>query len=95
MSKLIPVDSTDFLKDRKEQVMLLNEAFADGDPSVIMRAFALIALAENKNKPQMAKESGVSRSALHKALSNKGNPTLSTLMGITKSLDMKVHFELA
>lgn len=95
MSKLIPVDSTEFLKDRNEQLMLLNEAFADGDPSVIMRAFALITLAENKNRPQMAEECSVSRSALHKALSSEGNPTLSTLIGIIKSLGIKPTFELA
>ncbi len=40
----------------------------------------------------IAREAGVTREALYKALSDKGDPKFSTLLGVVKALGMK--FEL-
>ena len=43
----------------------------------------------------VAKEAGISREALYRALSPKGNPTLRTLIAILKTVGMKLSVEPA
>ena len=38
----------------------------------------------------IAKEAGVTREALYKALSGDGDPKLTTLLGVLRALDMKI-----
>ncbi|MFV0294570.1 MAG: addiction module antidote protein [Hyphomicrobiaceae bacterium] len=40
---------------------------------------------------QVARDAGLSREALYKALSPTGNPTLSTLLGVTKALNIRLE----
>jgi probable addiction module antidote protein len=39
---------------------------------------------------QVAREAGVTREALYKALSNEGDPKLSTLLGVAKALGVRL-----
>ena len=39
----------------------------------------------------VAKDAGVTREALYKALSEKGDPRLSTLLGVTKALGLQLY----
>jgi probable addiction module antidote protein len=41
----------------------------------------------------VAREAGVTREALYKALSEKGDPRLSTLIGVMKALGLKLAAE--
>lgn len=43
----------------------------------------------------VAAEAGISREALYRALSAKGNPTLKTLLAVLKSVGMKLSVEPA
>lgn len=43
----------------------------------------------------IAEETGLSRMGLYKALSKKGDPRLSTLLGVLKALDLKLKIEPA
>ena len=40
---------------------------------------------------QLARDIGMTREGLYKALSENGNPTFSTVMKITRALGMQVH----
>ena len=40
---------------------------------------------------QLARDIGMTREGLYKALSENGNPTFSTVMKITRALGMRVH----
>ena len=40
---------------------------------------------------QLAREIGVSREGLYKALSKEGNPTFATVMRITRALGMQLR----
>ena len=76
----------------KEDVRLYLEACAEEDPgdgSLIRVALNDIARAQNMTR--LAGEVGMTREGLYKALSEKGNPTFSTVMRITRALGMQLR----
>jgi probable addiction module antidote protein len=84
-------DVQDYLKTPKDRAAYLEAAFADGDPALITRAIGDIARA--RGMTTVAKEAGVTRQALYRALSEDGDPRLSTLVGVLKALG--IHLSAA
>ena len=77
----------------KEDARLYLEASAEEDPgdgSLISAALNDIARARNKSL--LARDAGMSREGLHKALSENGNPSFATVMRITRALGMQLRF---
>ncbi len=89
--KTIPYDPAEDLADEKDQVELLAEAFASGDQKFI--AAALGAVARARGMSTIAEKAGVTRPALYKALSETGDPQLSTLLGVINALGLKLAVE--
>jgi probable addiction module antidote protein len=58
-----------------------------GDAAYIANALGLAARA--REMADVAREAGVTRVALYKALSRRGDPRLTTLPGVVKSLGFK------
>ena len=81
-------DSAELLESREDIAAYIEAAFEDGDPSVITHALGVVARA--KGMSQVARETGLSREALYKALTPDGHPKLSTLLSVLKALGMKV-----
>jgi probable addiction module antidote protein len=81
-------DPAKYLTDPEDQKELLDDAFAEGDPAFIAHALGTVARA--RGITATAKAAGVTREALHKALSPGGNPTLTTLLGVTKALGYRL-----
>ncbi len=81
-------DPAEYLTDPEVQQELLDEAFATGDPGFIAHAIGTVARA--RGMTATAKEAGVTREALHKALSPEGNPRLTTLLGVTRALGYRL-----
>jgi probable addiction module antidote protein len=50
---------------------------------------ALGNIARAKGMTQVARDAGITREALYKSLSKKGDPKLSTLLGVMKALGLK------
>ena len=44
---------------------------------------------------QLAREAGISREGLYKALSEEGNPTFATVAKIAKALGLRIKFQTA
>ena len=67
------------------------EACADEDPGdgSLIRA-ALNDVARAGNMTGLARDAGLSREGLYKALSADGNPTFSTVMRITRALGLRL-----
>lgn len=63
-------------------------ALEDGDPAVVAAALGDVARA--KGMTAIAREAGVSREALYRALREDGDPKLSTLLGVAKALGLKL-----
>ncbi|QND57552.1 addiction module antidote protein [Mesorhizobium huakuii] len=89
----VPFDPAEHLGSAEGQAELLTDAFATGDPSYIANALGIIARA--RGMTAVAKEAGVTREALYKALRPDGDPRLSTLLGVTKALGVKITAEPA
>ena len=75
-----------------EDARLYLEACADEDPGdgSLIRA-ALNDIARSGNMSRLARETGMSREGLYKALSEKGNPSFATVMRIARALGMQVR----
>lgn len=84
-------DPAEHLRTPEAQAELLADAFDSGEASYIANALGIVARA--KGMTSVAKEAGVTREALYKALSESGDPKLSTLLGVTKALGFKLVTE--
>ncbi|USI72727.1 addiction module antidote protein [Sphingomonas morindae] len=85
---LAPFDAAAYLTEAEDQDALLAEAFASGDAGFI--AHALGAVARARGMAQLARETGIKRQQLYRALSRDGNPTLETLLKVTRALGLRV-----
>ena len=84
-------DVTEHLNTQEDAHLYL-EACAEEDPgdgSLICAALNDIARAGNMSR--LAREAGMSRKGLYKALSEDGNPTFATVMRITRALGMNLR----
>lgn len=63
------------------------------DAAGIARALGDIARA--KGMTQVAKEAGLSRESLYRALSVDGNPSFDTVLRVARALGVKLHAEAA
>ncbi|MCB1775943.1 MAG: putative addiction module antidote protein [Candidatus Competibacteraceae bacterium] len=83
-------DSAEHLKT-EEDIQLYLEACleeAGDDSAFIVHALAIVARA--RNMTQLARDTGLTREGLYKALSPEGNPAFSTVAKIAKALGFKL-----
>jgi probable addiction module antidote protein len=64
---------------------------ADGDPAFIAKALGDIARA--KGMAQVARDAGLSRESLYKALSGERSPSFDTILKVICALGLKLHAE--
>ena len=91
--KTVPFDPADYLDKSEDQQELLDDAVASGDGRYIAAALGTIARARGMTK--VAGEAGVTRESLYRALSENGDPRLSTLLGVAKALGLTLAFRQA
>lgn len=94
-TKTTPFDVAEYLRTPEDMAAYL-EAWLDEAPhdaAGIARALGDIARA--KGMGQVAKRAGVSRESLYRALSAKGNPSLATVLKVTRALGVRLHIEAA
>ncbi|MBK7422863.1 MAG: putative addiction module antidote protein [Propionivibrio sp.] len=84
-------DPADHLANEEEMALYL-DACLDEDPSdgSVVRA-ALMDIARARGMSQLARDSGITREGLYKALSASGNPEFSTVLKVIKALKIKLH----
>jgi probable addiction module antidote protein len=82
-------DAADYLKSDRDIVAYLEAAFEDGDSGVVAAALGDIARAKGMTK--VARQAGLGRESLYKALSAKGNPELETVLRVVRALGIKLH----
>jgi probable addiction module antidote protein len=91
--KTLPFDPADYLGTPEAQEELLADAVESGDPKYLAVALGTIARARGMSK--VSQDAGVTREALYRALSEEGDPRLSTLLGVIKALGLKLSFHRA
>ena len=81
-------DAAEYLDNDETIAAYLSEVMEMGDPNHIVHALNTVARA--RGMTQIAKDAGVGRQALYKSLGENGNPTLTTLLGVIKSLGLNL-----
>lgn len=93
MKKATKLDASEYLESDADIVAYLNAALEDGNTSVIATALGNIARA--KGMTQLAKETGITRDGLYKALSPTGNPSFDTVQKVVKAFGLKLDVAAA
>ena len=82
-------------EDPEFAVEYFGAALVDTDkPTVLLIALRRITEARG-GFAKIAKAAGIERESLHRALSARGNPRLSTLVAVTKAIGLKLTVEAA
>ncbi len=88
MKKATKWDASEYLETEADVAAYLKAALEDGDTSVVAAALGDIARA--KGMTQLAKETGITRDGLYKALSPTGNPSFDTVQKVVKALGLRL-----
>jgi probable addiction module antidote protein len=88
-------DTADYLKSEEDMVAYLEACLeeAPDDPALIAAALGDIARA--RGMVRLAKDTGLTREGLYKALSKDGNPSLGTVLKVMKALGLRFEAKAA
>lgn len=88
-----PYDVAEHLRNPDEMAAYLEACLeeSNGDATVVAKALGDIARA--KGMSQVAKDAGLSRESLYKALSGSRNPGFDTILKVVDALGLKLHAE--
>jgi probable addiction module antidote protein len=94
-TKTVPYDVAEQLRTPEEMAAYLDAWLAEApdDAAGITRALGDIARA--KGMSQVARDAGLSRESLYKALSENGNPSFATVLKVARALGVRLHAEAA
>lgn len=81
-------DATEYLDSEDGIREFMAAAFESGDPAHIARCVGIVARARNMS--QLARDVGMSRAALYRALSGEGNPEFATIVKVLDALGMTI-----
>jgi probable addiction module antidote protein len=84
-----PWDVVEYLEDEKDMALYLEAALEENDPALFAAALGDIARA--RGMTGVARETGLSRESLYKALSPQGNPEFATVLKVVKALGLRLH----
>jgi probable addiction module antidote protein len=87
-AKTKPFDPAQYLDTPESIAAYMTEALETGDPSFVADALGVIARARGMS--EVAREAGVSRESLYRALSADGNPEFGTVMRVAHALGLRL-----
>ena len=88
MTKLAPFDAADYLDDEETIAEYLTAALEDSNPEVFLTALRDVARA--RGMTQLAKDAGLGRESLYKALTAGAKPRYDTLLKLLQALGVKL-----
>ena len=88
MAQLAPFDAVDYLDDEQTIAEYLTAALEDPNPDVFLTAVRDVARA--RGMTQLAKDSGLGRESLYKALSPGAKPRYDTVLKLLSALGVKL-----
>ncbi len=88
-------DAADYLATNEDIQAYLEACIEEdaGDGRTI--AACLGAIARARNMAQLARDAGISREGLYKALSGEGNPSFSTILKVARALGLRLEIKAA
>jgi probable addiction module antidote protein len=88
-------DVAEHLRTPEEVAAYLDAWFEEASDDVSGIARALGDIARAKGMSQVAKEAGLSRESLYRALSEGGNPSFATVLKVARALGVRLHAQPA
>ncbi len=88
-TKTLPWDAAEHLNSEEEIAAYLEAALEEGEPALVAAALGDIARA--RGMTELARETGLGRESLYKALSPTGNPEFATIMKVVEALGLRLH----
>lgn len=87
-----PYETADYLNNAADVAAYLEAVLDESgdDPAVIARAFGTVA--RSGNLSGLAREVGMSREGLYKALSGDGNPSFATIVKVARAFGLRLQF---
>lgn len=85
----MPWDPADHFRTDEDMAAYLEAALEEGDPNLVAAALGDIARA--KGMTQVARDAGLGRESLYKALSPTGNPEFATILKVVAALGLRLH----
>jgi probable addiction module antidote protein len=82
-------DPADHLVTDEDMAAYLEAALEEGEPALVAAALGDIARA--KGMTHVAREAGLGRESLYKALSPAGNPEFATILKVVAALGLQLH----
>ena len=84
-----PWDPAENLKTEEDMVAYLEAALEEADPALVAAALGDIARA--KGMTQVARDAGLGRESLYKALSPSGNPEFATILAFDVDVEKEAR----
>lgn len=91
--ELTRFDAATYLTQPEDQAQLLAAAVESGDPHIVAKAIGIVARAHGMT--ELARETGMKRQQLYRALGPEGNPTLETMLKVLPALGLRMRIEAA
>lgn len=86
----IPYDAAEFLRDEADCATYLQAVMEEDGVTEKNIAAALGDIARARGMAQLARDTGLAREALYRSLSPDGNPSLATLLKVTRALGVRL-----
>ena len=84
-------DVAEHLRTPQEMAAYLEACFEDAEGDAAFIAKALGDIARAKGMSQVARDAGLSRESLYKALSGERSPGFDTVLKVIKALGLRLH----
>jgi probable addiction module antidote protein len=84
-----PWDPARYLETERDVAEFIDAVLDDGDPAVIAEAIGVVARARGMS--QLARETGLSREGLYRALNREGNPEFATVVKVLAALGVRLR----
>jgi probable addiction module antidote protein len=81
-------DATEHLDTPESIAAYLRATLEEGDPHLVTAALGDVARA--RGMTQLARDTGLSRESLYRALSQEGNPELATVMRVLQAMGVRL-----
>ena len=94
-ARTTPYDVAEHLRTPEEMAAYLDAWLDEAPDDAAGIAKALGDIARAKGMSQVAKDAGLSRESLYRALSGEGNPSFATVLKVARALGVKLHAEAA
>jgi len=90
-----PYDVAEHLRTPEEMAAYLDAWLAEAPDDAAGIARALGDIARARGMTQVAKDAGLSRESLYRALSTDGNPSFATVLKVARALGLRLHAQPA